>query len=435
MIALINFKIMKKIILVFCGMLCLPAIAAAAFTATANFNVTGVTFGSTVTNMIIISGSASDSWSFDSGVFTITNPGVFKVGSADATVKSIIVKSGANSLVCAQNSTPGTSYVSLPTAAGTYTIQPSATADCCASVAHAATYNSFPTCGAATCASGYTLSGGQCSAVSSSGGGSPAPAIYCSSVVYDSWQPCASGVQYRNVLSQSPSNCILSDAQQTARSMLCGTSPIIPITPPAPVILPNNILQNIADEAGIISADNAQNFLIYSGATADPAKEQASLIKYKIILNLDKNISAEQKTAINDFIVYGTPNTLKLGAGERAGVINSYFQAFGKLPATAADWSDVLKIANGRWTSERSAAGENSAKTEFKKVYGRAPVMTNAADQNAVMVMAYGLLPSGRNLASEAAATKTFRFYYGHAPVSALAWNIVRAIAYSGAKR
>jgi hypothetical protein len=61
--------------------------------------------------------------------------------------------------------------------------------------------------------------------------------------------------------------------------------------------------------------------------------------------------------------------------------------------------------------------------------------MANSADQNAVMVIAYGLLPAARNLASEAAATKTFRFYYGHAPVNALAWNIVRAIAYSGARR
>jgi hypothetical protein len=38
-------------------------------------------------------------------------------------------------------------------------------------------------------------------------------------------------------------------------------------------------------------------------------------------------------------------------------------------------------------------------------------------------------------LASEVIATKTFRYYYDHTPVSALAWNIVRAIAYSGAKR
>jgi hypothetical protein len=51
------------------------------------------------------------------------------------------------------------------------------------------------------------------------------------------------------------------------------------------------------------------------------------------------------------------------------------------------------------------------------------------------MIIAYGLIPSQRNLASEIIAIQTFRYYYGHAPVNALAWNIVRAIAYSGATR
>jgi hypothetical protein len=51
------------------------------------------------------------------------------------------------------------------------------------------------------------------------------------------------------------------------------------------------------------------------------------------------------------------------------------------------------------------------------------------------MVIAYGLLPLQRNLNSEKVAIKTFTAVYRHAPVNALAWNIVRAIAYSGATR
>ena len=39
----------------------------------------------------------------------------------------------------------------------------------CRSVAHAATYNAYPACGAATCASGYRLSGTSCAARSSGG--------------------------------------------------------------------------------------------------------------------------------------------------------------------------------------------------------------------------------------------------------------------------
>lgn len=41
----------------------------------------------------------------------------------------------------------------------------------CATVAHAATYNAYPTCGPATCDTGYSLSGGSCNSVG--GGGIP----------------------------------------------------------------------------------------------------------------------------------------------------------------------------------------------------------------------------------------------------------------------
>ena len=217
--------------------------------------------------------------------------------------------------------------------------------------------------------------------------------------------------------------------------MLCSTSPITPITPPAPVIPPNNILQNIADEAGIIGADNAQNLLVYLGVAANPAAEQASLIKYKIILNLDKNISAEHKTAINDFIVYGTPSTLRLGAGERAGVINSYFRTYGKLPNSEAEWSDALKIASGHQPTERNVIAEAQARLDFKKVYLRVPNLANANDSSAVMLTAYGLRPAQRNLNSERAAIESFRNAYKIIPVSTQTWDIVRAISYSGATR
>ena len=134
-------------------------------------------------------------------------------------------------------------------------------------------------------------------------------------------------------------------------------------------------------------------------------------------------------------MVYGTQSTQRLGSGERAAVVNSYYQAYKKLPKTETEWSDTLKIANGRWPSERNMTAENQAKLEFRKVYLRDAVLTNNKDENAIMVMAYGLLPPSRNLDSEKAAIKTFRYVYGHSPVNALAWNIVRAIAYSGTKR
>ena len=175
--------------------------------------------------------------------------------------------------------------------------------------------------------------------------------------------------------------------------------------------------------------------ILDSGNKADTRGEQASLTKYSKILGLDKKISTEEKLTINDFVLYGTRSTQRLGAGQRASVINSYYLAYKKLPNSEAEWSDVIKIANGRWPVERSTAAEDQAKLEFRKVYARRPVMTNNVDENAIMVIAYGLLPLQRNLKSEQTASKTFNWVYAHEPISALAWNVVRAIAYSGAKR
>ena len=129
------------------------------------------------------------------------------------------------------------------------------------------------------------------------------------------------------------------------------------------------------------------------------------------------------------------PTTKILGAGERAGVVNSYKSAFGKVPSTESEWSDAIKIGNGRWPTARSAAAEEKAKVEFKKVYKKIPDMQQPNDNAAVTVISYGLRPGNRNLNSERAAIKSFKAIYGHTPVSALAWDIVRAIAYSGAKR
>jgi hypothetical protein len=271
------------------------------------------------------------------------------------------------------------------------------------------------------------------------GGGGGSVAAACTALTYNAWQSaCFNGVQYRTALTQTPAGCALTTAQQLTLQRACETT----TTSTPPVVTPgpttpagDTVLENIMSEAEIVSTNDTGVLLNHLGNFANQEGEQNGLTKYKTILGLDKKISAEEKLTINDFIVYGTRGTQRLGAGERAAVINSYFQAYGKLPNTEAEWSDVLKIASGRWPTERSAAAEAQAKIEFKKVYARNAVMTNNIDENAIMVIAYGLLPLQRNLNSEKVAIKTFAWVYGHNPVSALAWNIVRAIAYSGAKR
>lgn len=156
----------------------------------------------------------------------------------------------------------------------------------------------------------------------------------------------------------------------------------------------------------------------------------------KIVKQSKTELDQNTKYAVAYFIHFGTKTTKILGAGERAGVLNSYFSVYGKLPVSVDDWKDVIKIANGRWPSVKNEQAEkNTQEKLFKKIYVRTAQMTNANDNAAVSVITYGLRPANRNMNSEANAIKIFKGIFKYNPTSAVDWDIVRAIAYSGAKR
>ncbi|MFH0955878.1 MAG: hypothetical protein V1801_01525, partial [Candidatus Falkowbacteria bacterium] len=191
-------------------------------------------------------------------------------------------------------------------------------------------------------------------------------------------------------------------------------------------------VNKILGEAGLVSARN------WGSIVREAAREKNTEKKYlpALIKGLKAGaLTDEQKSALIEFITYGTETTKVLGAGERAGTANSYKAAFGKLPKTEADWADAIKIANGRWPNQRNAAAETKAKASFKKIYGREANMENQNDNAAVTIMAYGLRPSARNLNSEKSAILAFKYFIKRTPTSAVDWDMVRAIAYSGAKR
>lgn len=154
----------------------------------------------------------------------------------------------------------------------------------------------------------------------------------------------------------------------------------------------------------------------------------------KIVANRG-NLDKVNKMSIAYFIQFGTPTTKRLGAGEQAGSLSSFISAFGRIPGSSLDWQDVVKIANGRWPSQKSELSEEKAKSKFKKTYSREANMKNQNDNAAVTIMAYGLRPVSRNTNNEKAAILSFKAIYKKQPVSAEEWDIVRAIAYSGAKR
>lgn len=195
-------------------------------------------------------------------------------------------------------------------------------------------------------------------------------------------------------------------------------------------------LKNLAGVSSAIvegaSQEEAQT--VYNYNKLVPLNETGKKL-YVGISQIGQNLNLQAKYAIAYFIHFGTPTTMRLGAGERAGAIKSYQSAYGKLPKTTAEWKDVIKIGNGRLPSEKSQTAENKAKETFKKIYLRSMAATNTYDTNAVNIMAYGLRPVNRDINSEAFAIKTFKAIYGIMPTSASQWDIVRAISNSGAKR
>jgi hypothetical protein len=182
-----------------------------------------------------------------------------------------------------------------------------------------------------------------------------------------------------------------------------------------------------------VTAEEASN--IFSGVQPVNLLPVERNIYLKIVALADKPLSGNASSAIAFFIHVGTLTTRSLGAGERGGVIASFQTAYGYLPETEADWQDAIKIANGRWPSKESAEALRIAKISFNSIYGRNANMNNPNDNAAVTVMAYGLRPAARNTDSEKAGIKTYRAIFHHSPITARAWDAVRAIAYSGAKR
>ncbi len=194
-------------------------------------------------------------------------------------------------------------------------------------------------------------------------------------------------------------------------------------------------IELITRESASIAEGKFDQLISLSGGQRDLNLEQKIGAAHALLLAKAAEAGGEGRAEARDFIAYGTQAARVLGSGERAGVLWSFYRAYGALPSGPAGWSDALKIAKGRWPAARSKSAEEEARMDFRKFYGREPDSLSASDSSAVMIMAYGLLPPERSLLSESSAVKTFRSVSRRGPLDARDWNIVRAIAYSGAVR
>jgi len=265
----------------------------------------------------------------------------------------------------------------------------------------------------------------------------------CTSVTYGEWSECIDNSQAREVSAKSPSGCRLTSSQEADKTRECVVGEEEEsdeeeiITPISETISLTTIDALYLDQGSFLERADIDEILPALGnIERNHLGERLSRGTLIDTLGIDLNAYEPRvQYALTNYITYGSPDTVKLGWGERAGVLNSFMAAFSKAPTLAEDWSDIIKIANGRWPTQRSEMAENRSTEHFKKIYLRDPNRENPNDDAAITVVAYGLRPANRNMESEAAAIRIFKAIYGYAPTGAVDWDVVRAIAYSGATR
>jgi len=188
----------------------------------------------------------------------------------------------------------------------------------------------------------------------------------------------------------------------------------------------------------LLMRDNIELILNDIGENQDTEKEKETKEKYLDKVKGDGELPEGIENILNNFLTYGVDNnTKKLGTGERAAALHSFKRAFGKLPETEEELTDVIKICNGRWPGQTNQEAEDKAKEYFELIYKREPNMDNPHDNAAITVMAYGLRQraENRNLNSERQGIKTFIHIFGYTPETSEDWDIMQGITYSGARR
>ncbi len=191
--------------------------------------------------------------------------------------------------------------------------------------------------------------------------------------------------------------------------------------------------------AALLAQSNLDELLAHANVSRSQVDERFTVLTY-LRNAVDDLLALSEKVqeALIIFVTYGVDaNSRALGQGERAAVFYSYRDAFQKLPQTEQEFSDMMKIVNGRFPATRNISREKESRAQFKRIYKRIANVHNVNDNAALMIMTYGLqqMAEHRNLSSERRAMNTFTSIYNVLPRTISEWNIMRAITYSGARR
>ena len=166
-------------------------------------------------------------------------------------------------------------------------------------------------------------------APSNGGGGGSYTARPCVSVTYSAWGACVNGVQYRNVLSQSPNYCALTASQQAAKTESCGVAPVVQapvVTTPVVITTPAAVQKVLGVKAyanGTLIRGTDKKIYVVSNGTLIHVATLKQLAKYagKEIINVDDSIiTSYQKGEVLGVQVYAN-GTLIRGTDKKIYVI------------------------------------------------------------------------------------------------------------------
>jgi hypothetical protein len=203
----------------------------------------------------------------------------------------------------------------------------------------------------------------------------------------------------------------------------------------------SDFIKNVNDwivKVNALLEKNGEDLFRNLKISQDINKENEVKDKYLKKIETYQQIKEDYQKALANFVTYGADiNSNFLGTGERAAVVHSFKTAYGRLPESETDLTDLVKIANGSWPTQKSVEAENRAKEQFRKIFKRIADMNDAFDNAAITIMAYGLKQraENRNLESEKRGIIAFRNLYGSNPNTTEDWNVMQAITYSGSSR
>lgn len=172
----------------------------------------------------------------------------------------------------------------------------------------------------------------------------------CNMVVYGDWGACVDGLQYRNVLSQSPNQCTITASQQATRTQSCSAAPVVQTPASATSTAAQNVVKVQVYANGTLLRGTDKRIYVVSSSTLIYIKDLKELAKYagREILNVaDSVIVSFPKTVVPEVQTYAN-GTLLRGSDKRIYVIvngkKQYISSLKELAKYAG--KEILNVAD-----------------------------------------------------------------------------------------